>query len=386
VPALIQQFRLSFIAVETDLALLGNPQPAGAPYAFLGRQGTYAQRFEAVRRGGPGAGGLAFPWKDVSKKSFWQFDFENALVRANGDDAWKLQAPFRRPFSETVSVDWLPADIALHGFFYPFGRALIITLVVRPSPEDQQGLSKVVDIALRIKRGGLFHWNPGGGQPAQDVDLAGLIDRGLATLRAEAHGAGALPGRPADAEPFSVLTVIRGVGVDIPDQVPDPPVDEAMQRVLWALSSWSPTYHRDRLQEFKTMSVQTRRFTPPEHVVYGSTRGRAIWFPSRFQDSQEGRFHPLGVYHRNLTDCTLQVEAICGFIQEVARSVKAGVPLAQEPLRSTARHAAGHLPRMYQGSATYRTWSARKQMVEKRELIDDLNVVRQQCDMPVFNP
>ncbi len=383
-PVQIHELRLSFIAVETYLGMLGDSPPEEAPYAFLGRQATFARRFEDIQKKQPAAGKLRLPWKDTKKKSFWYYHFEKRLAGAKGDEAWKRLAPFRRPLPLGVTAEWLSGNIALYGYFFPFGQALVVTFTVRPDAADRMELHGVVNLALRIKRGGEYR------MASDDADvtmnLEQLMDRGLDILRAEAQGPDPEPGRPSDDQPFSIVTVIRGEGVEFPEPVPNPPIDEAMQRVLWALSSWSPQYKVDALQSYSDMSVRIKRGSPACHVLYGDRRGRAVWFPHKFVNPQENQFHSLGVYHRNLLDCSLQVEGLCGLIQEVARVHRPDSPLL-EPLRGVAKNAASQASCLYGGSKnTYKTWSAHNQMAKKDGFFDDLNWVRQKCRLSPFTP
>lgn len=368
----IQEFRVSFIAAEIYLDLLKPNPPQGAPYSFLGRQAEFASRFNAVLNKQPGRGKFALPWKDVQKPSFWYFYFDRKLAKANGDEAWRKLAPLRRPFGEHFVADWLGGEVVLQGFFYPFGHALVLSLTVRPGGCDGKPLDDVIGLALQIKRGGKFRSASGGA----DETLDDLFARQLSALRAEALGPGAPPERTTAAQPFSVFTIVRGSGVTIPEPVPDPPIDEAMQRILWALCSWDPEYHGATLQPFNQVNIQKRRGRPREHVLYSAPRGRAVWFPRSFMSEEEERSHPLGVYHRNLVACTLQVDAVCAFIQEVARMLDAGAPLL-EPLRGAAKNAKNIVNRLYVGSErTYQSWSARTQIEKRGGMISDLDRVR----------
>jgi hypothetical protein len=107
-------------------------------------------------------------------------------------------------------------------------------------------------------------------------------------------------------------------------------------------------------------------------LVYGTNRGRAVWFPDLLADSVRPT---LACYHRNLALASMQVESLCGFAHGIASQVNENNALnfAEE---ECARNAAGLLGRLYGGkSSIYRSWSVRAQ-IDQNNFVSDIDTVR----------
>lgn len=362
----VQEYRLAFVVHETSSAL---PDENGSGGLLLGNVTAYARQYEAAKAA---ANGLHLPWGNGRGRSFWTYYLETVTVR----QAWRKLAPLRLPLPP-VAAPGFPGTVALTGYLYPFGQTLVATHTVRAAPPDGMTLDQVVASVIAARRDQEYRFADGR-EPAA-VALDGLLARGLDLLRTRNGSAG--PAEAAPADPFSVLTVIRGTGVAASDRVPDPSVDVKLQRVLWGMCSGSRTYQRDTLELFAQMAIKIRKMAPPEHVLYGSKRGRAVWFPQLFLGPWEGKWHPLGVYHRNIVACSAQVESLGGLIRSIARRVDQGrVPPFGVTMKELARNAGGALGRLRGGGETYRTRSALAQIDQWDGLPAWLQVVRDECE------
>ncbi len=367
----IQDLRLSFIWVETILDLLGDSPPANAPFAFLGDRYAYAQQFEQALHNGDGAGGLKPPWHDQGKQYFWTYYLEGRTPGSlNGTRAWKALVPFRAKVPAAVQAAWLSPPLYLEAFFYPHGLAFVLSARHR-APLT---LARAVDKAFEVRRSGRFtvSWDGGGNPDILSLDV--LADQALDALRQMAFGPDAAAGaRPAT--PFTIVTVVNGTGVD-----PDAPTPDGgeVHRVLEAMTEWRPTYRNDVLPPLADARLRTRT-APPSHVLYGRTRGRAVWFPALFVP-EAGDLHSLTCYHRNLASVSLQVESLGALLSEIARKIRSAAPLS-EGQRECARRAAHILGALYAGnSTTYRSWSPRAH-IEQNNLVADVNKVRDYFNM-----
>ena len=126
--------------------------------------------------------------------------------------------------------------------------------------------------------------------------------------------------------------------------------------------------------------VSIKKSAPTSHLVYGTRRGRAVWFPELFLSADEG-VQSLGCYHRNLTLLSMQIESLSGLLAEVDRRITQGKVLPQGVVQC-AKQAARLLETLYNGKdatygeeATYRSGSARAQL-ERNDLVPIINRVR----------
>jgi hypothetical protein len=361
----IQDVRFSFIWVETAPDLLADPVPSDAPLAFLRRRWTYAQEFDRVIQGGAGSVGLALPWPvRAGRQFFWAYYLEKPIPGdLTGDQAWNALVPFRGKVPAKAQAPWPPEQLFLEAFFYPHGLAFVLTARCC----DQLTLQQVVEKAFEMRRTGKFQvkWDNGG---VETLSLDMFADKALAALRQVAFGPAAPPGA-GPLKPFTIVTVVKGTGVD--PAVPTPDGGE-IHRALEAMTSWRPTWMYDKLTEIAAASLRIRT-APPSHVLYGRARGRAVWFPALFIPGAEA-FHSLACYHRNLVFASLQVESLGNLASETAKQLRQGMSLSAAH-RECAQQAAGILGRLYAGASSYRSWSPRAQ-IEQNDLVADVNEVR----------
>ncbi len=376
----IHEFRVSFIQAETNAAFLGLN-------TFQPLEATCIGTFDEVRGKNPPAGPLYLPWKNPRTSSFWGYYLGGPLAGVDGWKAWKQFVPLRRSIPLSAAADWLTGNVSVAGYLYPFGQTLVVSVTMALAPgQDGVPLKEFPNLVIDIRN---REYRVKSNGEEKQLNLLQLADRGLDLLREKAMTP-ATPGPTGGL--FSVVTVIRGSGVVLPEPVPNPPVDAAMQRVLWGLSSGSSTYAYDNLGPYERMAIPLRKGTPGYHVLYGSKRGRAVWFPVLFMHKGEQTRHPLGVYHRNLVACSTQVESLCGLILsagQLAGESKLG-PNSYPVLHRTV----GVLNRLYTGAketktstdtkkyTTYRTRSAKKQIAQRDGFIDAMNAVRSEIIWP----
>jgi hypothetical protein len=359
----IRDVRLSFIWVETFLDLLAEMVPAEAPLAFLGRDYTYEPQFDVLLRDNRARiepGSLSLPWTNIAHQGFWSNYFDN-LQPYNGKQCWQALVPLRRKLPAT-SPPWLPGRLLVESFFYPHGTAIVVTATY----EGRLTLEETVLMAWKVRKTGKFpaQWLPG---ISGDVGLRTLTDKAMNSMRTTALGPAARPG-VRSATPFTVLTVVRGSGVD-----PSVPIPEGgeIHRALEAVTSWSNSWQYDPLPDLDEVSTPTPYF---EDLIYTRKRGHAVWFPVNFTSQEEG-IHTLSCYHRNLVFASLTVESLVGLVAETARQLDQGRSLSPAH-RQCARRASGILGRLYGGAnSTYRSWSPNIH-IDENEYEDVIDEVR----------
>lgn len=252
----------------------------------------------------------------------------------------------------------------MESYFYPHGIAFVATVIC----EDRLNLEGMVLMARRVRKTEKFpgQWLQG---VRGSVSLDTLADKALDALRTAALGPTARPGLRS-ATPFTVLTVVRGAGVD--PLSPFPSGGET-HRALEAVTRWSNTWQFDPPPNLARVRLKTR-ISPDSHFIYAHRRGRAVWFPGHFTRREKG-MHTLSCYHRNLVFASLMVESLTGLVSETARYLHQRRSLSSDH-RECARHAAGILGRLYGGvPSTYRSWSPRIH-IEQNGLTAVVNEVR----------
>lgn len=374
----IEKMRLSLIWVESNLGLLGNPEPPQVPKGLLGNRDLYAEEFDRIQKQEPAAGGLTQPWKAPTGHHFWQYYLEKrSLEDLDGQAFWKFLIPFRISLPLKITPSWFDGLVTHAGFFYPFGFAWILNLETK----NQMALEDVIPLALKSRTLTYnIRWLNG---KDQQLGAYALAEKCLTRLRESALGAGASRGSIRANEPFSVFTVIQGSG-EIPSGLPVQGGE--IHRLLEAITTWNQALIRSwgtvppPALDSKVL-LPLKLGTPQGHVVYARKRGRAVWFPETFKDTSD-ECHTLSCYHKNLSAAALQVESLCAFLKATASEIKNGcyehLPVMH---RECARIAAGISGRMYGDvEDTYRSLSLRYHM-DQNKFVQDVNIVRSQTGL-----
>jgi hypothetical protein len=371
----IHEFRLSVIWIETLLDLLEGAA-SQAPASFLGNRFAYSPQFDAPSSGAGGRLSLERPWPVTQGKSFWGFYYEDErpLETIGGKQAWQGVTPFRRRLGQ-LQPDWQDARLVREGFLFPHGLAFVVTLTQRGDFD----LTQTGDAALEFRRKPKSYSDPHG---TTSIRLDDMAAKALSELRAAAFGPTAKVGRQP-SEPFTVFTVIRGSNVD-----PTVPVADGgdIHRLLDGVTGWSPAWASANPPALAKQQLPVRKGAAAGDVLYGRSRGRAVWFPGSFT-RPGGEIRSLSCYHRNLALASLQVESLGGLARETARKLREGEDWSKEDdLKIVARNAVNTLGRLYGGRSTYRSWSLRAQM-EQNGLVPDINATRADLNIePLFAP
>lgn len=363
----ITNIRFAFIEVET----LADPLAAVAapviPYAFLLNQAGYERALDdAINL----RGSRHTPWDDDYGKLFWYYYLERKReFSVTFKEAWRGLIPLWEPADGVVTAPWLnDATIGIRPLFYPWGVAAIIEVHAR----GRWTLDKAVALGLKVRTTGKYDWTSEG--KTTPLSMNGLMSAVLGEARRRAYGPAAAAGQ--GAEMFSVVSVLDAEKADADVPVAD---QSTLHRALDAVVSWSPVWKKTQLEPLAARAIQIKQsLAAPGHVLYGGSRGRAVWFPAGFPSSSRTLQGSLDCYHQNLTASTLQTESLCALARSAAARLAAGQPIGTQSLtyKACAQLAAGILGRLHGGNpGTYRSRSVQRQINER--YLPDVNALRQ---------
>jgi hypothetical protein len=373
----IQDVRLSFIWVETSLSLLTSQRPVQTPLSFLGKGSSYTQAVnDYLRDSRPVQGGLVLPLQ-FAGQSFWRYYLEQPDKVSS---YWRALVPFVRGAPAAISVQpvtdstvWKRAWAVPLAFFSPFGVAIVVSV----RAQGAATLEQAVEWAFAVRRGQnlAVQWEDGT-QGALSIDA--FANSCLSQVYRTEFGSNVPRGRQP-AQPFSVFSVVRATGVDPQVETPE---SGDVHRALAGVSSWSPSWRHDQVQNLSLGRVEIRT-APAGHVLFGQQRGRAIWFPDAFRPQPKPTFS-IAVYHSNLVFLSMLVDSLTGLLSVTANRLQNGeIPVGYH--YECVQRAAGILGRLYGGiHGTYRSWSPRKQ-IDNAGAVADINEVRDYLSMPVLS-
>jgi len=345
----IQDFRLSFLWVETNLDIFAPAAKLADSLQFLNKSERYRQVFESTLAD-KGPAGLEVPWHKRKKQFFWKYYLAGAALEAvSGRQAWEHLVPFRTKLPLTVK-NWKKGTVRVEGFYYPHGLALAVTFQVN-GPLTLDG---AVELAYAIRDGEEKFVT----QEDQSVrSLDDLAENALTQMRHTLFQQGGTPGKPS--EPFTIFTLVQG------DRFtpfsPGGPVHLALQSV----TEWMPDRETATLRELAKVQVPLRGSAAAGSILFGRPRGRAVWLPGLFA-KKDPKKPSLGCFHRNLLFASMQVDSLGGLVKGTSDLLRNQTPLSKldMTLKTCARNAIDRLAELYQGDKdyTYRSNSPKAQI------------------------
>ena len=366
--ARVHDLRVTSLWIESlPDSLDGTSKP---PYAWQADDKAYAEAFEKAQQGA-GDDELAPPWKTPAGQLFWaRYLGKEAYGEIKGKEARRLLVPLRRKLPCRVEAAWLDGYADLEAYYYPHALGLVFSAVSRSELTLQQAKA----LAYKITQDGPYTL-------ACDPPLAGAQDLTVSALAAKAREAfrrDAPPG--ALSRPFTIVTVVRGEGVDSTQPTPE---QSEVHRFLHAVTSWPPPEKPVSLQALAKARLASSQQGDSD-VLYAGERGRAVWMPWTFGPHEE-EIHSLGCYHRNLVLATLETESLLALTKASAAKLATDGQLTGSRY-DTSRQAVLALGRLYGGSkdATWSSWSVRRQIDDSGQ-VEAINTLRDYYD-PSFGP
>jgi hypothetical protein len=360
--AQFQNFKVSFIWVETVPGVFAQQLEPTAKYAFLGKPGYFDKNFNDLKASAaPKDLGLALPWPRPRGQHFWKFYFAGRHAGdISGKEAWKNRVPLRANATAYTAeppgnADQLPvAKFIYETFCMPQGIGCIVTAHYRS--DTPRPLDDMVKLAHAVRYRYRFHT---AAQPRNGgMSLDSLAD---ASLDAAAKGAfGKAEAFAGNNQPFTIATFVQG-------HTDEPNVTEGslVHHALEALTTWSEDDWASKpLKESPLQTARLRGHRPGANdIIYARDNGRAIWLPREFERPSPVRPPRLSCYHRNLTLASLQTMSLGECVGYVARQRQRGERI-NPLLLQRARESAGVLAALASGdaAATYRTMSVDRQI------------------------
>ena len=352
---IINQVRLSFIQFESLADHLAPLSPPAIKYGFLLNEALYQKQILFLS-GQMGLGDYA-SW-------FWFYYLKKKLASsAKPNEAWHGLLPFRTAEETLVATAGLDGTASASAYLYPWGIGLVLEIEAKGAWE----LNDAVDFVLGARRTGKYQRKT----DATPRSLGNMMGALIEDVRKTVYG----PDIPAGqtSEVFSIVTVVDAEQGDLAQPIPE---KQALHRALDALTTWSPTWKANTLNDLSASLIETKR-APAAHALYGGKRGRVVWFPALFGSASAS----LGNYHMNLTMATLQVESLCQLAIHASGQFEAGTNLGACSVTygDCVRLAAGALGRLYGGTDTYRTNSVHVQI--GRSYLEPVNRIRAAVEM-----
>lgn len=363
---IVLDFRLSFVWTETLLGLLDGTLEPKPSFEFLTLSSSYRQLFEALQQSGATAG-LNVPWRE-SRQHFWNFYLPGSVGKpVGGQQAWEHLVPLRA--KPALTVEKSPkGQLTLEGYYYPHGLAVVCTFRCQGSFTPNQ----VREIAYDIRNDERFAVTADGKQ--QQLSLNALARKALDSLRAAAVDPGNLSGERRD--PITLLTVIKGEGVDAEKPVPADEHDP-VRRMLDVLTYWPPAPETASLTDLPLITLTLKRGTAKGSAIFARDRGRTVWFPGLFTLKKQ-KVPSLTCYHRNNLMGAMQVESLSALVAATAAQLQGGKELKnlKQAHKARAHNAAECLERLFRGNKdeTYRSDSFKRQISDND--FDALNNLR----------
>lgn len=363
---IILDFRLSLVWTETLLGLLDGTLQPKPSFEFLALSSSYKQLFETLQQ--PGAvAALAVPWKE-SRQHFWNFYLPGSVGKpVGGKQAWEHLVPLRAKPALTVAPS-PKGQLTLEGYYYPHGLAVVCTFRCQGSftPDQVRETAYAIRYDERLAV-------TADGKP-QQLSLNALARKALDSLRAAAVDPGNMIGERRD--PISLLTVIKGEGVDA--QKPVPEDDQGLvRRMLDVLTYWPSAPETASLTPLADITLTLKRGTAKGSAIFARDRGRTVWFPSLFTLKKQ-KMPSLTCYHRNNLMGAMQVESLSALVAATAAQLRGGKELKDltSAHKARARNAADCLERLFRGdkNETYRSDSFKRQISDND--LDALNDLR----------
>jgi hypothetical protein len=360
---LILNLRLSFIWNEPMLGLVSGGLQAKPDYMFLTQSSSYKEAFDSAQQGSNPLA-LAVPWNGP-RHHFWNFYLPGSSGESVGaSQAWEYSVPLRSKLSSFSIGRSAKGQLILEGYYFPLGIAVICTFHCqgRFSPEQARKLAYETRYVERFDV--TIQGNP------QQLSLSGLAFKALDSLRTGVDPSDKPSPRP---DPSTLLTIIKGEGVNPMDPFENPEV----HRMLEVVTSWPPDPDTATPTPLAKAGLTVKPATAKGSVFYASGRGRAIWFPGLFTLRKQ-RVSSLSCYHRNNLMGAMQVDSLGALVAGTAALLRNGTALSDLTAghKARSRRACECLERLFTGDRrmTYRSDSLKEQV--RRDYLSDLNDLR----------
>jgi hypothetical protein len=269
-----KNFKLSFIWVETIPAIAALGLDSAAPYAFLGKPGRFAEKFDTLQAGRPSED-LQLPWPRPIGHHFWMHYFAGRHAGAiSGLDAWNSHVPLRCKRSPKIAQNAKEPKATFEVFYSSQGVGLVANFYYRGK---NKSIREIVKLARGVQSRLRFRTSAGqGGMLLQNM-AAHLLEDARQTAFGNAEAT------PGFNQPFTIATFVQG-------ETDERKVGEGgpVHYALEALTAWNHNLENDDL---KVSTIESARLNihkrAESDLVYARDKGRAVWLPREFAPKKE---------------------------------------------------------------------------------------------------
>jgi hypothetical protein len=370
----VGMLRISMVATETLPGLLANDPPK-SEFPTLTRNQLYLEAFTNALAG---KGALATPWPisngDRGVHYFWHYYLQRqAADSVQPDLAWRRLVPLRVASYRLKPIPAESVRALLETFSYPYGNAAIVSVTV----DADVPLDKAVDRVIDLIKGSIFELAINNN--VAQITLNGALTTGLDQLAKSRTGDGKGP-RVSYGDPFSLIAVVRGDGIDASIPLVNGGV---IHKALDGLCTFGRAWRQNVVPLIAEQSVPTKTGAAGS-ALYARRVARAFWFPELFAyktDPADRPIHALGCFHRNLSFASMQTQSLLGLASWAGDTIQAGGSLPFN-VNEMVRNCSGTLGMLYGGATDVYRSSSVKRQINDSGLVPVINGHRHRYDMP----
>jgi hypothetical protein len=366
----INEMRLSLVEVESHADQLRSFAPLSIPFRFVLDSGLYQEEFTRALNE---QGFARAPWGSGYGRRFWTCYNEKSSPTPK--DLWESLVPFQLAAEAKVTAPGLKGSARARAYLYPWGIAAMLDLGIREPIDIEQAVTHSISIRRNDQMEMTFN------ATIEKGSASALLTAVRHDVRELAYGPGTAEGTCTDR--FSIVTVLDGEGAPTDQAVTE---NSALHKQLNGFARGIPNWKTVPPDPLAGNAIATRPASPGS-ILFGTRRGRAVWFPESFTSAGPDFKNSLRCYHQNLTMATLHTEALCVLGKNAAAWLAAGTAHIAWPVNydRCARNAAGLLGRLNGGrkAGTYGSRSMQHQIKKTYEA--DVNTLRQEYGMAALS-
>ncbi|MFH1524167.1 MAG: hypothetical protein ABIF04_04315 [Chloroflexota bacterium] len=354
----IENLRLAFIWMETFFDILKTPSPNSIPFGFLGRSYTYRPEVKKLLAPQKISSGLSLPWGSAAGNMFWTHYFAEKLPGHISDSlAWEKMVPLRKlPPVELIPVG-AKIKPTMEAFYYPFGTVLVVTARLKGDLTLEDAIAQAHQFALTGDFNLVLK-----NKPIASGRLNSMAQACLEYIRKDCLASGTTSPEATSAEPLTVVTVVRGKGIDPNVALESHPDYERIHGFLVALGNWRPNWKTISPQSLKdkkiALEISSGRASPGDVLYAGNGQNRVVWFPGSFTLETPEKYS-LACYHRNLVMSLLHTASLSIFVRKAIDQFPDQSYINLPNLSWCVLKSTQILSELYLGNNTYRSWSLR---------------------------
>jgi hypothetical protein len=355
---LITAMRASFVQFELLASPLYAKTAPSIPFSFLLNGPGFRTQFAS-----PIKSTCRPPWDKDYARSFWKYYAQ--FPRSNTLEIWRAMVPLEYPLFWSLKPSW-EGDSQAKAFLYPWGIGILVDVSITGKMQFDDAINKAVE----VRRSALTTFQ------ASTTSASAPINKLLGSLfdHVRAIAFGTTP-KGVQGELFTVVTFVDGEGDDLGQAIQQ---SSTVHKGLEGLVGWNDKWNKSQPPPLAASTLKIRGSAPVNHLLYGSNRGRAVWFPEYFASgASDDPDERLPLYHQNLSMAALHTESLCLMARDVANQFDNNRTPNDWSFAyaDCAKRVAGILGRLYGGTTdTYRSRSVQNHI--QKSFKDTVNAMR----------